>query len=146
MTLKEKLYQKYVEIKHAYHLDALLEFRPLKTTHGYFEHNTIDNDRIVINDYIAQSGNYEEMERVLIHECAHAIVGIAQGHGPKWKAMDIQLGGDGQRTHTPVYQVPHKYDIVCPNHGCIGHRDRVRKGTRLICLACKSPVHIHQNY
>ena len=33
---------------------------------------------------------------VVAHEAAHAVTGIAEGHGFRWKAWCLKLGGDGK--------------------------------------------------
>lgn len=50
---------------------------------------------------IAQYSN-EEMEEVILHELAHAIVGPGHEHGRVWAAQVRELGGHPQERHSPL--------------------------------------------
>jgi predicted SprT family Zn-dependent metalloprotease len=79
--------------------------------------------------------NYSEIYDAILHEVAHAITRErfgtkVQAHGPEWKAICIEIGGNGQRLYdsSAVTQVKGKFVLVCPNCGNEVHLHRRPSG------------------
>ncbi len=54
---------------------------------------------ISVSRYLASRYEDDEIHQVLLHEVAHAIAGTRAGHGPRWKAVAVDLGYEGRRLH-----------------------------------------------
>lgn len=48
--------------------------------------------RITLSKHLVEHSTLEEIEQVLLHEVAHALVGQKAGHGPEWKAKAAEIG------------------------------------------------------
>ncbi len=107
---------------------------------------------IYVSDWLMRHGTKEESLDTLRHEVAHALVPNA-GHGPRWKAMCIQVGAKPKRTygrevaaHSPAVQAyNHRPWIInCPNCGVIRRATREptwwRQGRDRICKRCGADV------
>lgn len=54
--------------------------------------------RISISHYFTGAATEDEVEKAILHEIAHALVGTSvQAHGAEWKAKAISLGHSGDR-------------------------------------------------
>ena len=71
----------------------------------------------------------------LMHEIAHAIVGVGHGHDDVWKTKAVSLGCNGQRmAGNEVIQAPRTTILICPN--CKHESHRYKKSTKLACRDC----------
>lgn len=52
---------------------------------------------ISISKHLSAVNTPERVKRTILHEIAHALVGIRHGHDYVWKRKCIEIGGDGQR-------------------------------------------------
>jgi predicted SprT family Zn-dependent metalloprotease len=69
---------------------------------------------ISLSRYLVDSTASEaDMDNIILHEIAHALVGNVHGHNAVWRAKAIEIGCDGARCHTHVL-VPAPYAIKCP--------------------------------
>ena len=59
-----------------------------------FDKKLITLSRHFVGD---QTVEHEKIVDVIIHECAHAVVGPSVGHGPAWRSKAIDMGGTGAR-------------------------------------------------
>ena len=100
--------------------------------------------RIEIAEYYAAQNSREKVLDTLMHEIAHALAGPKAGHGPKWKAIAVQLGarpaaydseedtivlpGDWQSTCDGCGKTYHRYKRP---QSLTGYRCRCRKGKPL---------------
>ena len=77
---------------------------------------------ITLSEQLVQMNDAERVERTVLHEIAHAIAGKKAGHGSKWRAVCIKLGGNGIRcwSDDDTNPVPPKYIGTCP----AGHKSR----------------------
>lgn len=91
---------------------------------------------ISVSRYLAVKHTDEQVRQTLLHEVAHAKVGVQEGHGIGWQQFAAQIGYVGGRTHTAeVADEFAKWVGVCPN----GHEVfRFRKpGGRVVsCAKC----------
>lgn len=91
--------------------------------------------RITVSRHLAARFADDDIHQVLLHEVAHAIAGPRAGHGPRWKAVGLDLGYIGKRTHSgPVAEELAPWIGRCPS----GHEHfRYRRPTReLSCARC----------
>ncbi len=70
--------------------------------------------RIEVSIYCVQTG-VETFMNTLLHEIAHALVGVNEGHGPVWKRKAVEIGCSGDRCGQ--MDVPAKYVGTCPTCG-----------------------------
>lgn len=91
--------------------------------------------RITVSKHLVQNGDLDQIEQVLLHEIAHAIVGQAAAHGRLWKQKATELGYRHQRIDgNSIAKSSAKWHGLCPG----GHEHfRSRQPTRpLSCKLC----------
>jgi predicted SprT family Zn-dependent metalloprotease len=71
--------------------------------------------RVSLSYYLLTSDNISEDDiiNIILHEVAHAIVGVEHGHDEVWKEKAVQIGSDGNRCHTLQFAKPKAY-VFCP--------------------------------
>jgi len=112
-----------------------------KTRFGQCDHR---RRRITLSKHLSAMGTEYEVEQVLLHEIAHALVGARAGHGPIWRHKAQSLGYQGGRTHTTDSSIDHaKWLGRCPK----GHEVlRFRRPSRpMSCAKCErrfNPQHL----
>jgi predicted SprT family Zn-dependent metalloprotease len=110
------------------------QFNRGKRMYGKCDHSV---KVISLSNSFATSRNVSrsEIENVVLHEIAHALVGPGHGHGEKWKRMALSIGCDGETYHED--KRIGGYDLVCPcgNAYLRKYRKSVR-GSSLICVKC----------
>jgi SprT protein len=91
------------------------------------------NRRITLSKHLVQSGDLDQIEQVLLHEIAHALVGQSAGHGKIWKQKASEIGYRHERIDgNQLAKDVAKWRGVCPS----GHEHfRSRKPAR--ALSCK---------
>jgi predicted SprT family Zn-dependent metalloprotease len=127
--------RRWAEALIALHLDPNVwsfDFDNAKTRAGLC---TFSATRITVSRYLASRYEDDEIHQILLHEVAHAVAGTRAGHGPKWRAIAVQLGYEGKRLHGGAIA-----DELAPWVGRCpkGHTHyRYRKPARaLACGAC----------
>lgn len=55
--------------------------------------------RITVSRYLAARYEDDDIHQILLHEVAHALAGSRAGHGPRWRAIAVDLGYVGKRLH-----------------------------------------------
>jgi predicted SprT family Zn-dependent metalloprotease len=119
----------------ALHLDPAVwsfGFDNAKTRAGLCNYTT---KTITVSRYLATRYDDDEIHQVLLHEVAHALAGSRAGHGPRWRAIALDLGYEGKRLHGgAIADELAPWVGTCPN----GHTHyRYRKPARaLACGAC----------
>ncbi|MDA3892054.1 MAG: hypothetical protein PF517_10370 [Salinivirgaceae bacterium] len=58
-----------------------------------------DKDTIALQLSFALNNTMEEIENTILHEIAHAIVGVGHGHRLKWQEKAIELGVTWKRIY-----------------------------------------------
>ena len=78
-----------------------------------------------------------EIKNIILHEIAHALVGIGEGHSRKWKNTAIDIGCNGKRTNDTAVMPKGKFIYKCKN---CGHKIYTHRRLRLVysCLMCKA--------
>ena len=116
------------------HLDSSWSFGfdHAKTRFGQCDHA---KRRITVSRYLAARADDDEVHQVLLHEVAHAMVGVREGHGPVWRERARELGYVGGRNHFSDAATDHaRWRGVCPaGHEVIRFR-RPSKPTS--CAVC----------
>lgn len=93
--------------------------------------------------FVARSSK-DQIENVIKHEVAHAIVGAHHGHDHVWKDMAIKLGCDGHRCVQAF--VPYRYHIKCSCGKISFGRHRLHKSCMdKVCKACNNKVVVTLN-
>jgi len=118
-----------------HHLDVAWSFGfdHAKTRFGQCDHR---RHRITLSRYLSSHGTPDEVEQVLLHEIAHALIGARAGHGSAWLAKARELGYRGGRTHSADSASDHaKWLGRCPK----GHEVlRFRRPSRAMsCAKCE---------
>ncbi len=73
--------------------------------------------RIEISIYYARGVEDEAaLRRLVLHEIAHALVGVNHGHDSVWREMSLRIGGDGLRCTANPVPAPGKVEVTCS--GC----------------------------
>lgn len=104
-----------------------------KTRFGQCDHRRA---RITLSRHLSNAATDDEVEQVLLHEIAHALVGARSGHGAIWLARARSIGYRGGRTHSSDAAIEHaKWVGRCPR----GHEViRFRKPQRnMSCASCE---------
>ncbi|MEX0886831.1 MAG: SprT-like domain-containing protein [Phycisphaeraceae bacterium] len=96
---------------------------------------------IRLSQHLVQLNPDAEVRDTILHEIAHALVGVEHGHDAAWRAVCRQIGARPQRlAGEEVVTPPARYELVCP--GCervLGQRHRrvnVRWLKRVYCRFC----------
>jgi predicted SprT family Zn-dependent metalloprotease len=91
--------------------------------------------RITVSKHLTQKATDDDVEQVLLHEIAHALAGVSEGHGAKWRSLSQAIGYRGGRTHhlAPAHELA-KWRGQCPaGHEVIRFR---RPATTTSCAKC----------
>lgn len=87
-----------------------------------------------------------EIKMTLLHEVAHVLAGHKAGHGPKWRAICLSIGGDGKRcgADSGARERLAPYAVVCTGGGEeLGHVYRLNfrvKGRK--CRTHATDIHL----
>jgi predicted SprT family Zn-dependent metalloprotease len=79
----------------------------------------------------------------LLHEIAHALAGVGNGHNYVWKNWCVKIGANPQRCYeqhkeVDISKVDFKYTYECPNCGRTGGFSRRWKHTKACGQCCKA--------
>jgi predicted SprT family Zn-dependent metalloprotease len=69
----------------------------------------------------------------ILHEIAHALVGIGAGHNHVWRAKALEIGCNGKRCGTERVDIATRYIGVCPECKTEVKRHRRPRNARPIC-------------
>jgi len=99
--------------------------------------------RITLSAKLTELNDAAAVRDTILHEIAHALVGIRAGHGPKWRKAALAIGCNGQRCYGDEVRAPTaKFIGTCPTCGYKLHRSRRR---RVSCGKCErrfNPRHL----
>jgi len=89
-----------------------------------------------------QLNEWEHIEQTLLHECAHALVGPGNGHGPVWKRQARAIGVKRPSSSQSNVKLPAgNITIVCAKCGPVGTCMRMPKRTfGRVHMVCRTPV------
>jgi predicted SprT family Zn-dependent metalloprotease len=86
--------------------------------HTSFCRETLEVQSISLSRLFVEVLTDEEIIDTILHEIAHALVGIRAGHGPVWKAKARELGATPKAGFKATATPTPKYTTRCPK----GHR------------------------
>jgi predicted SprT family Zn-dependent metalloprotease len=94
---------------------------------------------IKLSRHLVALNDEDEVRDTILHEIAHAIAGVENGHNAKWKAVCRKIGAKPVRlAGEEVAVVPHCFELIC---GCCGHvvakRHRRMNAERLKHCYCR---------
>lgn len=77
----------------------------------------------------------QQVRLVVLHEIAHALAGPGTKHGPRWRAICLEIGGDGRATLDPSWPQPAPlWRGTCPRgHVILRYRKTTRPQSCGIC-------------
>ena len=84
--------------------------------------------RIKVSKPLAEVNTEERVERLILHEIAHALTPNDPGHGAEWRAMCTKIGLPNEKrcwSTKDTVQVPRRWTMTCPQCGANWHRDRL---------------------
>lgn len=79
----------------------------------------------------------DQIADTLLHEIAHALVGVQHGHNKVWRAKAREIGCSADRTHCINFAAP-RYIVSCKPCGIYGVRDK--RSANRVCKRCQTPV------
>jgi predicted SprT family Zn-dependent metalloprotease len=94
-----------------------------------------NSKRIELSVFFTVFKSEQEIENILLHEIAHALVGSEHGHNETWKKKAIEIGCSGERCGAVF--VKGKYEITCKHCGKTYHRHKRPSKNRISwCSKC----------
>ena len=110
--------------------DCTLTFDKAKTRAGITYENDDKTHKVSVSTVYLETATEKDIVNLLLHELAHVLAGVEEGHNEKWKTIAKKIGCDGERT---CFFKPKsfKYIFKC-KHGCVIGRHRSLKKT-IIC-------------
>lgn len=89
-----------------------------------------------------------DVRQTVLHEIAHALVGVDKGHGALWKAQMRKMGARVEvKTNEPsLHSKVAKYKIVCASGDLLGYAHRSNfKTAGKVCKTHRQPVRLVPN-
>jgi len=84
---------------------------------------------IGLTEALVKLNTRAEVEDVIRHEIAHALVGDGHGHDRVWKLKCIEVGARPERCYDEsVVTPPRRYTLTCPDCDWTCERDRRTRG------------------
>ncbi|MGC5629662.1 SprT-like domain-containing protein [Georgenia sp. Z1344] len=93
------------------------------------------DQRITLSRHLVGLYTEDEVREVILHEIGHALAGAQAGHGPRWRAAVVRIGGTPRRTTRPDSPtVPAPWVGRCP----AGHEHQrfQRPRATYLCRRC----------
>ncbi len=102
------------------------EFDNAKRRFGCCHHRT---KVISLSRELVKLNNEPRVQNTILHEIAHALVGVGHGHDSVWKRKALEIGCDGKRCYTTENTniVKGKYQATCPKCGYVHNKHRKPK-------------------
>lgn len=105
-----------------------------KRRYGMCTHNT---HTISMSRPLVSQMTELEVENIMLHEIAHALVGPGHGHNEVWRRKALSIGCDGKRCGTSEAAAIPNWRGICPNgHDGITRFRRPAKGRAVSCAVC----------
>lgn len=124
----EELIEKYCE-------DFRLKFNNRKRTLGYCKHSTLT---ISLSKEFVKLNDEDKVRDILLHEIAHALSPLNEGHGRIFKSNAISIGCKNIMSNTTdksIVSAKGRFVYTCPNCGNKVHFYR-RKSRKSACGEC----------
>jgi predicted SprT family Zn-dependent metalloprotease len=111
----------------------------MSRTLGRCDHRT---RTIQLARWVFERCPWAEVEDLVRHEVAHALAGARAGHGPRWKALAVELGATPTACvrpsdwSSPSQDRPRTIRLECLSCGHLYPRKNRVKVSRYRCSAC----------
>lgn len=92
-----------------------------------------DTRTISLSRPLATVNSREQSIDTILHEIAHALVGVEHGHDRVWKRKVVEIGGTPQRIAHNSVCLPPSWVGHCPN---CGYRQGAHRRRVLACRTC----------
>lgn len=92
-------------------------------------------NRIELSSHYVRQNAEAHVKDTILHEIAHALVGVEHGHNDVWKKMCMRLGCLPKACDNTAILPKGAWQARCP--GCLNLFTRHRKPARLTGLYCK---------
>lgn len=102
------------------------------STLGVCIHST---KQIGLSKIITELNTYRKIEKIILHEIAHALLSPKHAHSKKWKQIAIQLGVDPTTGCNVI--APNCYNYQCPNCKIISNEKKKYKYEEACADCCK---------
>jgi predicted SprT family Zn-dependent metalloprotease len=110
--------------------DWTFAFNRAKRTMGLCRHL---ERRVELSVYFVLANDADNVRDCILHEIAHALAGLEEGHGPRWKLICRRIGARPERCGDA--RMPDgKWRAVCP--GCRREYTRHRRPARRSLYCC----------
>lgn len=96
--------------------------------------------RIGLSRPLTELNDVEKVKDTILHEIAHALVGVGHGHDSVWKAKCVEIGAKPERCYSSedTQTVAGRYKAVCGSCGEVYMRHKkTPRGKRYAC-PCQS--------
>ena len=105
-------------------------FNRAKRTMGLCRHL---ERRIELSVYFVLANDADSVRDCILHEIAHALAGLAEGHGPIWREICLRIGAKPERCGDA--RMPDgDWSAMCPN--CQREYTRHRRPKRNLLYCC----------
>ena len=81
--------------------------------------------QIRVSKPLSRVNSEERVERLILHEIAHALTPDDPGHGREWRAKCVEIGLTNEPrcwSEQDTIQVPLRWTLTCPECGAAWHR------------------------
>ena len=125
----------------------LMRFHKLDCDWGFRFNNTrINIGQCNFSKNVIQFSNHyipilskKEIVNIILHEIAHALVGVGHNHDAVWQKKAIEIGCDGKRLYDGEGSINYPYTAKCKKCGNVYHKIRLPKNGRTYsCGNCDS--------
>lgn len=100
------------------------------------------NKSISLSKHLVLLNNYNSVKNTILHEIAHAIVGMGNGHNNIWKKKAIEIGCDGNRCYSSENTICTKGNYYAICHNCNKRFERHRKSKKnQSCGVCSKGIY-----
>lgn len=100
---------------------------------------------ISLSKSLAEVRSIKETENTILHEIAHALVGLEHGHGSVWKRKHREIGGDGQQYYKlsdkERRKIKYSYELVHKETGEVYEKYH-RKPVKTIDRCARGQIYI----
>ncbi len=88
---------------------------------------------ITLSRRLTALNDESQVTDTILHEIAHALVGLEHGHNKTWKHKAVELGCNGKRCYGKEVITQYKFIGTCPNCGRTIRRHKRRKCACRVC-------------
>ncbi|MEY4571503.1 MAG: hypothetical protein RLZ10_714 [Bacteroidota bacterium] len=87
---------------------------------------------ITLSMYLTELNSADEVKNTILHEIAHALVGVGNGHNEVWKSKAKEIGCSGERCYNSekVVTVKGNYEATCVGCNRVHRKYRMRSNVQ----------------